>query len=74
MTIQLSYFCMFLNNPLKVFCENDWFHAWYIVAIPQLLTELSILRPEQRFKLQKILSDASIKNEVLNHIKVNGMH
>ena len=58
----------------KYFAKNDWFHAWYIVAILQLLTELSILRPERRFKLQKILSDASIKNEVLNHIKVNGMH
>ena len=33
MTIQLSHFCMFLNNPLNVFCENDWFRAWYIVAI-----------------------------------------
>ena len=65
---------MFLNNQLKVFGENDWFRAWYIVAILQLLTELIILRPERRFKLQKILSDASVKNEVLNHIKVNGMH
>ena len=54
--------------------KNDWFYAWYIVAILQLLSELSKLRLERRFKLQKILSDVSIKNEVLNHIKVNDMH
>ena len=46
----------------------------YIVAILQLFSELSILRPERRFKLQKILSDASIKNEALNHIKLNDMY
>ena len=46
------------ENQLK----NDWFCAWYIVAIIQLLSELSILRPERRVKLLKILSNASIKN------------
>ena len=54
--------------------ENDWFYAWYIAAILQFISEFCILRPERRFKLQKILSDAPIKNEVLDHIKVNDMH
>ena len=55
------------ENPLKIFCEK-----WLVIL--QLFSELSILRQERRFKLQKILSDASIKNEVVNHIKVNDMH
>ena len=58
----------------KYFAKNDWSYAWYIAAILQFISEFCILRPERRFKLQKILSDAPINNEVLDHIKVNDMH
>ena len=58
----------------KHFAKNDWFYAWYITVILQVISEFFILRPERRFKLQKILSRASIMNQVLDNIKVDDMH